>query len=119
MRILVCWGGDVEQTLHQRRHHVFVIRQRRDLLRRRAWPMDHQGNLQLLARPAKLLMLRVQRHSAARRHDHHRVVQLARFAQRVQHTTNLRIDRTGSAAVATDKVLLLPVVKGGAVERNP
>ena len=64
-------------------------------------------------------MLWVQRHTVARRHDNYRVVQLARFAQRVQHATNLRIDRTGSAAVATDKVLLLTVVKGGAVERNP
>jgi hypothetical protein len=31
----------------------------------------------------------------------------------------LRIDRARGVAVAADEVLLLPVVKGGAVERNP
>ena len=64
-------------------------------------------------------MLWVQRHAVARRHNNHRVVQLARFAQRIQHATNLRIDRASGAGVAPDKVLLLPVIKSGAVERNP
>jgi hypothetical protein len=48
----------VQQALHQRRHHIFVIGQRGNLLRRRARPVNNQRNLQLLARPVKLLVFR-------------------------------------------------------------
>jgi hypothetical protein len=51
--------------------------------------------------------------------NHHRIIEFAGFAQRGQHPIDLGINIACRLAVAADKALLLRVVEGGAVERDP
>jgi hypothetical protein len=51
--------------------------------------------------------------------NHHRIIEFAGFAQRGQHPIDLGINVACRLAVAADKALLLRVVEGGAIERDP
>lgn len=109
----------MKQALHQRSHHIFVIGQGGNLLRRRARPVNNQRHLQLLARPVERVVFRIQRLAVAAGNNYHRIIEFAGFAQRSQHPIDLGINVASRLAVAADKALLLRVVEGGAIERDP
>ena len=109
----------MQQALHQRRHHIFVAGQRRDVLRRNPWPVNNQRNLQLLPGPVKLTALRIQRHTVRGGNNHHRIIQFSGIAQGAQYPADLVINISRRTAVATREVLLLTVIQRGAVQRNP
>lgn len=102
----------MKQALHQRSHHIFVIGQGGNLLRRRARPVNNQRHLQLLARPVERVVFRIQRLAVAAGNNYHRIIEFAGFAQRSQHPIDLGINVASRLAVAADKALLLRVVEG-------
>ena len=119
LRVLIGRRRNVKQALHQRSHHIFVIGQGGNLLRRRARPVNNQRHLQLLARPVERVVFRIQRLAVAAGNNYHRIIEFAGFAQRSQHPIDLGINVACRLAVAADKALLLRVVESGAIERDP